>query len=391
MATLKNEQIRTIVNTAYNEMTGITDIQAPLDLSAFCDNGSNAITDDREKFTKALLGVLTRTIYTDSSYRSEYKDVFYEDSEKFGAIVQMIHAEMPDVIEDSAWKDFTSGVTTVGQYTVYLPVVDNKLYNKSTSWALPLTISGEQMDTAFRNETELRSFINYLFMCLDNKIAEHMENMNDENRNNFIAEKILYAQNPEAKGVHVFDLVKEYALEKGLTTATRNAMLNDREFLAWSSAKISEFTRYFKKQTSLFNTEQKVRFTPSDRLVCQILGRFETKMTSIGYADTRHEEYIKLPLHETTPWWQASGDLSFDDISALHIKTSTGTVNTSGVVGLLCDKWAILHTIRKNRVASEYFDIENLTHYEYQHRDSYMNNLTMNAIVFVMNDYNAAA
>ena len=218
-----------------------------------------------------------------------------------------------------------------------------------------------------------------------------MENMNDENRNNFIAEKILYSQNPEAKGVHVFDLVKEYALEKGRTTATGNAMLNDREFLAWSSAKISEFTRYFKKQTSLFNTEQKVRFTPSDRLVCQILGRFETKMTSIGYADTRHEEYIKLPLHETTPWWQASGNLSFDDISSLHIKTSTGTVETSGVVGLLCDKWAILHTIRKNRVASEYFDIENLTHYEYQHRDSYMNNLTMNAIVFVMNDYNATA
>ena len=50
----------------------------------------------------------------------------------------------------------------------------------------------------------------------------------------------------------------------------------------------------------------------------------------------------------------------------------------------------IAHTIISNRVGSQHFNIENLTHYEYQHRDKYMNNLTLNAIVFVMNDYTPA-
>ena len=122
-------------------------------------------------------------------------------------------------------------------------------------------------------------------------------------------------------------------------------------------------------------------------MVCQILTDFETRMSTIGYANTFHDEYIKLPFHQSVPWWQNGGDLSFNDVSSLHVKTENGTIDTSGIVGLLCDKWAIIHTIRSNRVGSQNFNIENLTHYEYQHRDSYMDDLTMNAVVFVMNDY----
>lgn len=387
MGKLSNAQIKTIVNSAYAQMTGQDDL-TQLDLSAFVDGGSNSIADNREKFTGALLGVITKNIYTDTAYRSEYKDDFYVDSEEFGAITQMIHVEIPNVIDDSAWKDFTSGVTTVGQYTVYLPVVDNKLYNKSSSWALPISITGEQWDTAMHNASELATFVNYIFMCVDNKIVQHMEDMNDENRNNFIGEKILYSATEGATGVHKVDLIAEYVAENGIATAfSREDALNSKEFLAFASSKIDEFVGYFRKQTALFNTEGKVRFTPNERLVCQILQRFESRMKSVAYANTYNEEYIKLPLHRTVSWWQSAGDLSFDDVSALNVKTSTGTLNTDGIVGLLCDKWAILHTIRKNRVGSQHFDIENITHYEYQHRDSYMNNLTMNAVVFVMNDY----
>lgn len=392
MAKLTNNQITSLVNTAYKEFTGNTDITGDLDLTSFTDNGSNTIpSGDREKFTGALLGVISRTIFTDTSYQSEYKDIFYEDSERFGAITQMIHAEINDVIDNSAWKDFESGTTTIGQYTVYIPSIDNKIFSKSTSWALPIDITGEQWDTAFHNESELSSFVSYLFMMVENKMMAHREELNDLNRNNFISEKIIYSKKPEAKGVHVVDLVAEYVADKGITTATSSeSLLNDREFLSFASAKMGEYLGYFRKQTSLFNTEQKVRFTPTDRLVCQILEKFENKMSNIGYANTFHEEYIKLPNHQSVPWWQAPGDLSFTDVSSLHVTTESGTTETSGIVGLICDKWAILHTIRSERVASHYFPIEDITHYEYQNRDSYMNNLTMNAIVFVMNDYTPA-
>ena len=392
MATkLSNTQIKNIVNLAYKQMTGSEDI-AQIDLTNFTDKGANSISDYREKFTGALLGVMTKLWFTDTSYRSEYNDIFYEDSERFGAIIQAISVKMPDAIDNSAWNDFVSGTTKVGQYTVYLPIVSTKYYTKSESWAIPITITGEQWDTAMHSADELASFISYIFMMLDNAIVQHMEDMNDLNRNNFISEKINYSKTPEAKGIHVVDLVKLYCTEKGIAVATtRDSLLNDRDFLSFASGKMSEYLGYFRKQTSLFNTEGVVRFTPEDRLVCQILSYFETKMSTIAYTNSFNQEFINLPNHQSVAWWQNSGDLTFNDVSSINVLDASGNTTTaSGIVGLICDKWAILHTIRSNRVASQHFDIENLTHYEYQHRDSYINNLTMNAVVFTMNDYTPA-
>ena len=50
-----------------------------------------------------------------------------------------------------------------------------------------------------------------------------------------------------------------------------------------------------------------------------------------------------------------------------------------------------MNTIKKHRVAATYFDPEALTQYYNQFRDQYMNNLTMNAVVYVVQDYVAQA
>lgn len=398
MATLNNEQIKTIVNSAYAQATGDENVTS-IDLSAFSDIGSNSVTGLKEKFTKALIGILTKNWFSDTSYRSQYRDVFFEDSEKFGAIVQAISVEAPEVQDNSAWNDFVSGTSKVGQYTVYLPVVHSKYYTKSESWALPITITGEQWDTAFKNMTELSAFVSYVLMVVDNKIVEHMENMNMMNRNNFIAEKIQYAESLGAKGVHVVDFVKMYCTERGKNALTVSQAMGDADFLRYCSMKLREYKGYMGKQTSVFNTEGLVRFTPADRLVIQLNDKFVNAIESVALSTTFHDEMVALPNFESIPYWQGIGDTSFNAVTSISVVTDSGKgsgdggvdvpLTRSGIVGLMCDKWAIIHTIRSNRVASQHFEIENLTHYEYQHRDSYMNNLTMNAIVFVLNDYTA--
>lgn len=384
---LTNTQIQNIVNLAYKEFTGQEGVDTVIDLSTFTDDGVKDIGALRSKFTGKLLGVLTKNWFTDTSYRSTYKDVFFEDNARFGAIIQSISVSVPEVKENSAWKDFVSGTSTIGQYTVYLPVVDTKYYAKSESWALPITVTGEQWDTAFKNEQELSNFVEYLFMVVDNAIVQHMEDMNALNRNNFIAEKI----NAQATvGLYqAYNLTKEYANEKGLTTSKTVAeFLNDKEFLKWASAKIKLFMGYLQKQTILFNTDGKVRFTPKDRLVVQLLGDFVTRYDSIASSDTFHNDMIALPLYEEIASWQSMEDLSFDGVSSINVKTAQGdTIEKGGIIGLVCDKWAILHTIRSNRVGSQYFGIEDMTHYEYQFRDSYMNDLSMNGIVFYVDDF----
>lgn len=386
---LTNVQVTNIVNEAYLMATGQTSLETPISLVDLIDNGKNAVGDLREQFTKSLIAVCTKNWITTTSYRGEYNDPFFVDSNRWGAITQLIDIEVGDVQDASNWNEFVSGTTKVGQYTVYLPVVSTKLYAKSSSYALPITISWNQWETAFRSESELNSFVSYVFMAVDNAIVQHIEDMNTANRNNFIAEKINYAKTANSKGIHVVDLVKEYALQSGETTLTVANALKDKDFLTFASERLNEFLTYFRKQTSLFNTEQKVRFTPPERLVVQMLDKFVRRMEFGSYSSAFHDEYVKLPNAQRVAWWQGAGNLSFEDVSTISVESESGEITQSGVVGLICDKWAIMHTIRGNRVGSQYFDIENLTHYEYQHRDSYMNNLTMNAVVFVMNDYTA--
>ena len=385
--TLTNMQVSSLVNEAYSLATG-GEFTGPLTLRDLVDNGKNAIGDLREQFTKALINVCTKNWVTLSEYRGQYNDPFFEDENRFGAITQLIDIEVPEVKDASNWQEFTSGTSKVGQYTVYLPTVTTKIYTKSSSWALPITISWEQWDTAFRSESELSNFVSYVFLAVDNALVQHMEDMNASNRNNFIAEKMLYSSKPDAKGIHVVDLVKEYAESIGLTEnlPVSKAMTN-KDFLTFASEKMNEYLTYFSKQTNLFNTEQKMRFTPPERLVVQLLDSFVRKMEFGSYSSAFHDAYVKLPNAQRVPWWEVAGDLSFNDISSIHVASENGTINQTGIIGLMCDKWAIMHTIRSNRVASQFFEIENLSHYEYQHRDSYMNNLTMNAVVFVAKDY----
>lgn len=385
---LTNTQIQTVVNEAYRQFTGTDDVSTVLDLSAFTDDGVKDVGALRSQFTGKLLGVLTKNFFTDSSYMSEYTDVFYEDENRFGAIIQNISVTIPDAKENSAWQNFVSGTTKVGQYDIYIPVVDTKYYTKSTSWEIPITITGEQWDTAFRSEGELGAFVEYLFMCLQNKIMEHRENMNSSNRNNFIAEK-LHTQNTVGHtGLHAVNLVQSYCDDRGIETSMSvSDFMKSKDALKYAIEQIKLYMGYMRKQSIMFNVDGKVRFTPRDRMVVQLLTAFEERLYNVAESDTFHDDLIALPLHDSVASWQSLGDLSFDGVSSINIKDASGdTIEQSGIVGLICDKWAILHTIRKQRIGHQRFDVEDLDLYAHQFRDSYMNDMSMNGLVLYVDD-----
>ena len=396
---INNNQAAEVIKAAYKQSTGSNAIDT-LDLEGIIDAGkSGEFTPEKEPFTKALMAVLTKNWFTDSSYRSQYKDPFYEDAERFGAIVQAISIEVPEVIESHAWKDFspvvdpsTGDVTyaTAGIYNLYLPIVDTKYYTKSISWELPIAITNEQWDVAFDNTSEALSFVSYVLMCVDNAIVIHLENMNNASRNDFIAEKVHYATTQGATGVHVINLVEEYQKAQAEpANMTAEAYLNSTDALLNGIEVLMNHIDLLRKPTKIYNTEQKLRFTPDERLVVQVLSQYENRLNVVGRSNIYHDELVALPGHEKIPYWQAPGLANaFADVSNINVKTASGdSVDVDGVVAFVADKWSILHTIRNKRVAATYFDPEDMTQYYNQFRDQYMNNLTMNAIVFVVQDY----
>lgn len=387
---LNNNNVALILNTAVAMSTGSNEI-GTLDLSAIVDNGNDtSVIGSTEAFCKALLNTVIKNWFTDTTYRSQYNDRFYVNSEEFGAIIQAISMEYPNAETSHAWNDFTPDITgrkSVGVYDVYVPVVNTMLFGKTVSWEINISITNEQLKTAFNSTSEMSSFVNYVYMMVDNAIVKHIEEMDELNRNHFIAEKIAYSTSDDAIGTHVINLVQLYHDETNSNITTVEAFLKSNEAMRWCANTISEYSNYMTKMSVNFNTAQRTRFTPKDRQVLLILSKFDKAMKTWGLSMTYNPEYTTLTGYDTISSWQSSNDYSFDTVSSINIKTANNeTVDETGIVALLCDKYAIMHTIKARRTAVKYFDPEALTTTFNQQRDQYSNDLTQNAIVFIVKD-----
>lgn len=400
VVTLNNNAVYSIINAARAQALGggSEEAIASLDLKDIVDaGGDETVIGSREAFTKALINVLVKNWFTDTSYRSSYSDPFFEDSARFGAITQMISVEVPAVKASSQWTSITSGTTTVGTYTVYLPVVDTQYYGKSDSWEIPIAITGNQWNTAFKNEDELRGFVSYVLMMVDNALVVHLENMSNMNRNNFIIEKYKAATaiSPE-DGVHVVDLLGGFVAAHGDPTEDFSVadFLDSQEALIYAAEQIALYSDYIGRMSTMFNIGNKARFTPDDRKVLQVLSAFEKRMQFHALSDVYHDELAALPGHQSVAYWQGFGNGgTWSEVSKIIGKPTSYTegdaTTVSNVVAFLADKWSVMHTIIEHRVAAKVFEPEDIVQYYYQFTDRYLNDLTQNAIVFVLNPYTA--
>lgn len=390
-----NEDIHETLQEASDQRTGEKNLDT-IDYEKIVQEAPNWDFAKKEQWAKELSARRVATYYTDASYDIKDNDVFFETSDKFGAITQIISMEMPDVIENRSWIQVTSGVTTIGSNVAYLPIVSQQLVGGTSSWEVPVCFTGVQLNAAFNSASELKQFDNYVDLVAENAIMYHKQTLAGINRNNYIAEKIV-AQASATNKCHVINLVEEYCRQYGVTSLTAASYLASENCMRHSVKTFKKYKSLLKRMTTLFTTksDSKGKFIPSDRFVFQILSDFEGLIESTIYSNTYHEEFIKLPLYRDVASWQAldtaSSTADFSVLSAIDATTASGeTVSQSGIVAFMVDKWAIMHTMVQNRVGYQRDDIKDITMFAHQFTDRYINNLELNGCVFIVADYAAA-
>lgn len=385
-----NQDIHSTLQNATNQILG-AEARDTIDLQGIVDAGKEWDFGLREQWVKTLTGMYIKDMYTDRAYKDKRNDVFYEDSARFGAINRIISLEMPDLIENRSWINVVSGETEIGKNTVYLPIVKQQLFGATDSWGVSIAYTGNQLDAAFESTSGLLEFDNYVKLMAQNAIELHKATMNSVNRNNYIGEK-LNAGNSAGK-VNVINLVEEYQRDHSNQTMTKAAFLSSADAMRYSVKTFKKYMDLLHDMTTLFTMDatSKGKFVPDDRLVFQVLGEFEGRMDAEVYSTTYHEQFVRLPLYRSVNAWQAlTGitSLTFDDLSAIDVTTSDGhTIARNGIVAMMVDKWAIMHTMVQNRVGYQRDDIKNISMYDYQFTDRYMNNLMLPGIIFIVDDY----
>ena len=385
-----NTDIHSFLQDATNQILG-ADARDTLTLQDIIDIGQTWDFSQKEQWVKTLTGMHIKDLYTDRAYKDKRNDVFYEDAAKFGAVVRIINMEMPDIIENRSWTEVTSGVTTIGANTVYLPIVNQQLFGATDSWGVSIAYTGTQLNAAFENESGLLEFDNYVKLMAKNAIELHRSTMNSVNRNNYIGEK-LHAGNSTGK-INVVNLVEEYQKDHGDSSMNVAQFFASADAMRYSVKTFKKYKDLLSEMSTIFTMDanSKGKFLPDDRFVFQVLSDFEGRMDSEVYSTTYNDEFVKLPLYRNVNAWQALRgitQLRFEDLSAIDIVTASGeSVSQNGIVALMVDKWAIMHTMVQNRVGYQRDDIKDISMYDYQFTDRYMNNLMLNGVVFVIQDY----
>lgn len=402
-----NEAAETFLNAAAAQAKGQSPI-ALQDYTAVIHEAGDWAVGQKEQFLGELSCQYVDTMYTDASWTDKYDDVFFEDSERFGSIVQIINTEMPEVRANRSWCEITEGTITIGQNVAYLPIVKEQLTGGSSSWAVPFALTGTMLDAAFRDVAGLKRFESYVQMAAENSVRYHLARMSAANRNNYIMEKI--SKGNSASKINVVNLVEEYCKMFGVASMTAaNFWANKDGCLRSVNRIFKKYKAFLTDMTTLFSMDATTtgKFIPKDRFVMQVISDFSGLLESELYSTTYHDNFVTLKGYREVPAWQgirwesgeSHGILDRDVLTNIAAKNDESViavdkhafVNTVGVVALMVDKWAIMHTIIKHRMGTQRDDIKDITLFEHQFTDRYINNLMLNGLVFIIADYGTAA
>lgn len=396
-----NEQADQFLQAAAAQSLGSAPIAKQL-YDGVIQEAGEATVGEKVDFLNALTARIIDTRYTDAAWADKYGDLFFTDSEQFGAIVQIINVEMPQVRENRAWDQIVSGQTTIGSNVVYFPVVKEQLVGGTSSWALPYALTGTQLNAAFTSTAGLQQYEARVVLAADNGVKYHLQRMTSANRNNYMMEKL--AKGNTASNINVVNLVAEYNAYTGRSLTAQQFLNNTDGCLRFVNKTFKKYKALLTDMTTLFTLDPTTtgKFIPDDRFTFSVISDFAGLLESELYSTTYHDNFVTLKGYREVPSWQAlrsaSSVLSFDDLTSIYSgreesvlipKTESDRsveINKAGVVGLMCDKWAIMHTIVRRRTGVQRDDIKDITLFEHQFTDRYFNNLMLPGIVFTIED-----
>ena len=377
---MKVKQIYEIMNSVTSQVLGKTDLVAE-DLSNIVDVGNELLSNTSvDNYVKALVDRIGKVIFVSRPYSGNVPSVLM-DSWDFGSVVQKINAEMPDATENKSW-DLTDG-TDYSPNVFYKPEVSVKFFNNKSTFEIDMSFTEMQIKESFTNAVEINSFLSMLYNAVEKSFTVKVDGLIMRTINNMIGETL----SADTTGIKAINLLKNYN-EKFGTTLTARKAITDKEFIRYASMTMALYIDRLSRISTLFNIGGKDRFTSADMLHVVMLADFKASANSYLQSDTFHNEYTKLPNAETVPYWQGSGtDYSFEKVSAINVKTSTGaTVSKSGILAVMFDRDAVGVSNLEKRVTTNYNPKAEFYNNFFKLECGAFNDLNENFVVFYVED-----
>ena len=386
------QQIYTLMNTVTSEIMGKSNVVKE-DLSNVVDVGKELFSNtDVDNYVKSLVNHIGKVIFVNRPYTGNVPSMMM-DSWEFGSVLEKIQADIPQATENKSWE-LTDG-ESYDPNVFYKPTVSVKFFNSRVTFEVPMSFTEKQVKDSFSNAAQLNGFLSMLYNAVDKSMTVKVDSLVMRTIDNMIAHT-LHAEFPTVNendystlsGTKAVNLLKLYN-EKYSKTLTAEQAVTDPDFIRYASYIMGVYADRMGKLSTLFNVGKKERFTPSDMLKVVMLSDFEKAASTYLYADTWHNENVKLPTAETVPYWQGSGTMyDFASTSSIHVAISDGAGATTvdvvakGILAIMYDKDAMGVCNTDRRVTTQYNAKAEFFNNFYKFDASYFNDLNENFVVF---------
>ena len=380
---LKNAQVAELTNEALKNTLGENATIITEDLEGVVDNGTKLENANAyQNFLENLMLATAKYIFRFRAYESKAPNVL-RDSTEFGRLIQKIRSKMPKAENNQSWE-----IEPYASYddNVYTPnEVEVKIFMKRVTFEVRKSITNDQLKDAFTSASQLGSFVSMQFGLVQNRLTVTLDDLIFMTINNFMGE--LIAKNTGSnEGKQVIKLLTLYkALDPNANQNLTSAKaLFDKGFLIFAQGFIKDYMQLMGRYSTQFNDEGFETFTPESMMHCVLLSKFVDNASYYAESSTFHDEFIKLPYHETVAYWQGLGDKSVKDRSTINITTASGSsVNQDYIIGFLFDHDALGVNHDNPSVETKYVRSAQFTNYWYKEVLGYFNDLSENAVVFL--------
>lgn len=364
--TMTFQQIATVLNSIVQQATGQAAI-TPTTPGEFVSVANTALALGNDAVMNAISNVLSRTIFSIRPYSAKFAGL-EKDLPRWGAYMRKLSIADSDWADDEAYKypvTYDANQTpadglggTVDQWKIKKPnVLQTNFYGQSI-YADHVTITEDQLETAFRSPDELGSFLSLIMTNLSNRL----EMSRDAIARGLIA-NMIGALIDEGDSNRVVHLLTEY---NALTLLNLNANSvyepdNFPGFMKWVYSRIAQISDMMTENSLMYqtviNNKPILRHTPVQYQKVYLYSPARHQIDARVLADTYHDSYLRYTDVESVNYWQSIR--TPDSISITPTYTGTnGSVVTgdpvtqAGIFGLIFDQDAMGYALLDRRMIS---------------------------------------
>lgn len=365
--------IYAIVNEAAAQSMGTKAIAA-IDLQSFLSLGNDVLNSqtDTDNFYGALVQRISKTIFANRPYTSDFSGVIRRDETSWGQVVQKISIDIEQAQTDGSLV-LTEG-QSVDMYKVHKATIKQKLFKTSTAYELQMTYQRQWLKQAFTSPAAMGSFIASIAQRVTDTQTLAEENLTQLAIDNLCAEL-------DDNATRQIKILSAFNTAFGQELTAANALYNG-DFLKYVSSQIDLYTRRMRRMAKMYNDGSVARHTPEDYQLLFISSELDTNLRVFGYSSTYNADYMKLPKYTVMPYWQDPQNPSQINVNRASDGTATSIANQ---LCLIAD-YDALGTYRHDlRTYTTPFNSKGEYYNQFiKAEDMYFNDLSENAISFVL-------